>query len=404
MTDPHPYLAGLQPLAMRFGLERMERALDALGRPERDYAVLHVGGTNGKGSTCAMAAAALRAAGLHVGLYTSPHLVRFNERIQTDGGDITDASLAEVVAEVRRACPWHDAATQDGDRLTYFEFATLVALLHFSRARVACAVVEVGLGGRFDATNAITPRVAAVAPIGLDHTQLLGNTVEQIAFEKAGIFKTGVPAVVHGRQPPAALEVLRSEAARRGAPLVVAAASYHGPVALRGPHQQGNAALAAEALRQLRARGVAVGDEAIASGIATARWPGRLEDVGGVLLDGAHNSDGSAALADALREMYPGRPVELVFGVLADKDHAGMLASLVPVARRIHVVAPSTPRARAAEDVRAVAASLGADADSHGGVAEALACARRAARDGAVVAVAGSLYLVGEARALLAPG
>ncbi len=404
MTDPHPYLAGLQPLAMRFGLERMERALDALGRPERAYPVLHVGGTNGKGSTCAMAAAALTAAGLRVGLYTSPHLVRFNERIQVDGGEITDASLAQAVDEIRRACPWHDAATQDGDRLTYFEFATLVGLLHFARAGVGCAVVEVGLGGRFDATNAVSPRVAAVARIGLDHTQLLGETVERIAFEKAGIFKAGVTAVVHGRQPPAALEVLRSEAARRGAPLVVAPPGYEGTLALRGPHQRGNAALAAEALRQLRAAGIGVSDEAIASGIATARWPGRLEDVGGVLLDGAHNPDGSAALAAALREMYPGRPVELVFGVLADKDHAGMLASLVPVARRIHAVAPSTPRARAAEEVRASAVSLGGDADSHAGFAEALACARSSGRDGAVVVVAGSLYLVGEARALLVPG
>jgi dihydrofolate synthase/folylpolyglutamate synthase len=405
MTDPHPYLAGLQPLAMRFGLERMERALDALGRPERAYHVLHVGGTNGKGSTCAMAAAALGAAGLRVGLYTSPHLVRFNERIQVDGRAIADAALADVVDEVRRACPWHDAArVGEGDRLTYFEFATLAGLLHFARAGVQAAAVEVGLGGRFDATNAILPRVAAIARIGLDHTQLLGDTVEQIAFEKAGIFKPGVPAVVHGRQPPGALETLRAEAARRGAPLVVAPADYEGPVALRGPHQRGNAALAAEALRQLRRTCVAVTEEAISSGIATARWPGRLEEVAGVLLDGAHNPDGAAALATALGALHAGREVELVFGVLVDKDHAGMLAALAPAARRIHVVAPSTPRARTAEDVRAVAASMGAMADAHGGVAEALECARRASSDGAVVVVAGSLYLVGEARALLAAG
>ncbi len=404
MTDPHPYLAGLQPLAMRFGLERMQRALDALGRPERGYSVLHVGGTNGKGSTCAMAAAALGAAGLRVGLYTSPHLVRFNERIQVDGRAISDAALAEVVDEVRRACPWHDASPEvGGDRLTYFEFATLAGLLHFARAGAEVAVVEVGLGGRFDATNAILPRVAAVGLIGLDHTQLLGDTVEQIAFEKAGIFKPGVPAVVHGRQPSGALETLRAEAARHGAPFAVAAADYAGPIALRGPHQRGNAALAAEALRQLRRAGVAVADEAIASGIATARWPGRLEEVAGVLLDGAHNPDGAAALATALRALHPGREVELVFGVLADKDHAGMLAALAPAARRIHAVAPSTPRARDAEDVCAVAGSVGAAAHAHRGVAEALACARRAASDGAVVAVAGSLYLVGEARALLAP-
>jgi len=400
MSDPHPYLAALQPLAMRFGLERMERALEALGHPERGYPVLHVGGTNGKGSTCAMAAAALSEAGHAVGLYTSPHLVRFNERIQVRGVEIDDGALAATVDEIRRACPWHEAG-EEGDRLTYFEFATLAGLVHFARAGVDVAVVEVGLGGRFDATTAVAPEVTAVARIGLDHTQLLGDTVEQIAFEKAGIFKAGVPAVVHAHQPPGALEILRAEATRRRAPLVLAAAGWDGPVALRGPHQRGNAALAAAALRELARAGVPVGEEAIARGIAKARWPGRLEEVAGVLLDGAHNPDGAAALAASLRVLHSGRPVELVFGVLADKDHAGMLRALVPVARRLHVVAPATPRARATADVLAHARALGARADVHADAAEALACARRAAADGALVCVAGSLYLVGEARAML---
>jgi dihydrofolate synthase/folylpolyglutamate synthase len=401
MTDPHRYLAGLQPLAMRFGLERVERALDALEHPERRQPVLHVGGTNGKGSTCAMAAAALAEAGLSVGLYTSPHLVRFNERIAVDGEPIDDAALAAAVEEVRRRCPWHEGGGE-GDRLTYFEFATLAGLVHFARARVDVAVVEVGLGGRFDATNAIRPAVTAIARIGLDHTQLLGDTVEQIAFEKAGIFKAGVPAVVHAHQPPGALETLRAEAARRGAPLAVAPASWDGPVALRGPHQRGNAGLAAAALRAFAAAGVPVGEEAIARGIARARWPGRLEEVGGVLLDGAHNPDGAAALAAALPALHPGRPVELVFGVLSDKDHAGMLRALAPAARRLHLVAPATPRARPpaelVDDVRAA----GGTADLHADLPSALACARRAAADGAVVCVAGSLYLVGEARDFLA--
>jgi dihydrofolate synthase/folylpolyglutamate synthase len=401
MTDPHRYLSGLQPLAMRFGLERMERALAALGHPERSYPILHVGGTNGKGSTCAMAAAALAEAGLAVGLYTSPHLVRFNERIQVRGVEIDEAALADAVDRVRAACPWHEAAG-DADRLTYFEFATLAGLVHFARVGIDVAVVEVGLGGRFDATTAVQPRVTAVARIGLDHTQLLGDTVEQIAFEKAGIFKRGVPAVVHARQPPGALETLRAEAARRGAPLVLAADRWEGPLALRGPHQRGNAALAAEALRQLARAGVPVSEEAIARGIATARWPGRLEEVGGVLLDGAHNPDGAAALAASLAALHPGRPVELVFGVLADKDHVGMLRALAPAARRLHVVAPATPRARPAADVLAQARALGADAHSHPSLDDALRCARAAASDGALVCVAGSLYLVGEARAPLA--
>jgi dihydrofolate synthase/folylpolyglutamate synthase len=349
-----------------------------------------------------MAEAALRLAGHRVGLYTSPHLVRFNERIQVDGRPIDDGALGARVAEIRRACPWHDGAP-DGERLTYFEFATLAALLHFATEGVDVAVLEVGLGGRLDATNAVTPRVTAIARIGLDHTQLLGDTVEQIAIEKAGIFKRGVPAVVHARQPPGALETLRSEAERRGAPFVVAAPDVPGAVGLPGPHQRGNAGLAAAALRQLRQQGVALPEEAIAGGLAAARWPGRLEEVSGVLLDGAHNPDGASALAAALRALHPGRPVELVFGVLADKDAGGMLGALAPAARRLHVVAPASPRARPAAEVEALCETLGLPADVHGGLAAALACARDAARDGALVCVAGSLYLVGEARALLAP-
>jgi dihydrofolate synthase/folylpolyglutamate synthase len=399
---PNDYLDSLRPLAMRFGLERMERALDGLGRPERDLAILHVAGTNGKGSTCAMAAEALRLSGHRVGLYTSPHLVRFHERIQVDGRPITDEALAARIDEVRRACPWHER--DDDDRLTYFEFATLVGLLHLARERVDAAVVEVGLGGRFDATNAVMPRVAAVSRIGLDHMQFLGDRVDAIALEKAGIFKRGVPAVVASAQPPAAMNALRDEAARRGSPFHVAAEAWTGQVGLRGAHQRGNAALAAAALRLLSASGVTVGEAEIAAGIATARWPGRLEEVGGVLLDGAHNPDGAAALAAALRVLHPDRPVELVFGVLSDKDHEGMLAELAPAVRRIHLVAPDSPRARAPQSLVAVAERQGTPVDAHGSLPEAMDCARRLAADGALVCVAGSLYLVGEARQRLSGG
>jgi dihydrofolate synthase/folylpolyglutamate synthase len=396
------YLDSLEPLGMRFGLERVERALAALGHPERAFPILQVGGTNGKGSTCAMAAAALRAAGHRTGLYVSPHLVRFNERIQLDGRPIDDAPLGEGIAAIRRACPWHEGGAPE-DRLTYFEFATLLGLLHFARVRADVAVLEVGLGGRLDATSAATPRVAAVARIGLDHVALLGDTIEAIAREKAGIFKAGVPAVVHASQPPGALEALREEAARRGAPFHVAAAAWDGPVGLAGPHQRGNAALAAAALRLLDGAGVPVPEAAIAEGIAAARWPGRLEEVRGVLLDGAHNPDGAAALAAALRALHPGRPVELVFGVLADKDHRGMIDALGPAVRRFHLVAPASRRARPPGELVALAGRH-APCDVHEGVEEAMACAREAARDGALVCVAGSLYLVGAARSALGEG
>ncbi|HET9598387.1 MAG TPA: cyanophycin synthetase [Anaeromyxobacteraceae bacterium] len=400
MTDVHGYLASLQPLAMRLGLERMERALAALGHPERGLRILHVAGTNGKGSTCAMAAAALSAAGHRVGLYTSPHLVRFHERIALGGEPIDDAALERLSGEVRRACPWHDAGG-DGERLTYFEFATLLALLHFAREGAGAVVLEVGLGGRFDATNAVRPLACAIARIGLDHTEILGPTLDAIAREKAGIMKPGVPVAVAPGQPPEALRALEDEAARRGAPLT-AAAGWDGPVALPGPHQRENAALAAAALRLLAGAGLAVPEAAIAAGIAGARWPGRLETVGGVLLDGAHNPDGAAALAAALPALHPRRPVELVFGVLADKDHEGMLRALAPAVAGLHLVTPRSPRGRAPATYLALARSLVARVDAHDAVGDAIACARRAAGAGGLAGVAGSLYLVGEARALLA--
>jgi dihydrofolate synthase / folylpolyglutamate synthase len=400
MADPHAYLASLEPFAIRLGLERMQRALDGLGHPERALRILHVAGTNGKGSTCAMAAQALREAGHRTGLYTSPHLVRFNERIALDEVPITDGDLARVSSELRQACPWHDGGDA-GERLTYFEFATLVALVHFAQRGTDAVVLEVGLGGRFDATNVVTPLACAVSPIGLDHVEVLGDTLQAIAREKAGIMKRDVPVVVAHAQRPEAMTALVEEAARRGAPLTIAEAAWDRPVALAGPHQSGNAALAAAALRLLNGAGVAVTEEAIARGIATARWPGRLELVAGVLLDGAHNPDGAAALAASLAEMYPGHPAEIVFGVLADKDHEAMLRALAPAARALHLVAPRSPRAREPATYRALAERVVGRVDVHGSVEEAIACARRAAGEAAIVCVAGSLYVVGEARGLL---
>jgi dihydrofolate synthase/folylpolyglutamate synthase len=396
-VDVATYLERLHPVAMRLGLERMGRAMEALGHPERRLPALHVAGTNGKGSTCAMVAAALQAAGHRVGLYTSPHLVTFHERIQVDGEPISDAQLEAHLGEVRAVCPWHERGQ---DPLSYFEMATAVAFLHFARSEVTAAVVEVGLGGRLDATNVLAPRACAIARIGLDHQEILGGTLQAIAREKAGILKPGIPAVT-GAQPPAALEVLRDQAARMGSPLTVVP-SYSGPIGLRGDHQRENASLAAGALALLEEGGLTVSPEALRKGISGARWPGRLEEVAGVLLDGAHNPDGAQALARALPNLYPARPVELIFGVLADKDHRAMLRALAPLAREIHLVTPRSPRARSAASCLDVARESGLPAHTHTSCAEAIACARAGACGRGLVAVAGSLYLVGEARALLA--
>jgi dihydrofolate synthase/folylpolyglutamate synthase len=327
--------------------------------------------------------------------------VRFNERIALDGETISDEDLDRLAGAIRRACPWHDASG-DGDRLTYFEFATLLALLHFAERGAGAVVLEVGLGGRFDATNVVTPVACAISRIGLDHVELLGDTLAAIAREKAGILKRGVPVAVAYAQPAEAMATLVEEASRRGAPLTVAPPGWEGAIALAGSHQRGNAALAAAALRLLDRAGVPVPEDAIARGIACARWPGRLEEVRGVLLDGAHNPDGAAALQAALLDLYPGRPVELVFGVLADKDHEGMLRAIAPAVRALHLVTPPTPRGRAPATYRVLAAQLFERVDEHASLDEAISCARGAAGARGLACVAGSLYLVGEARQLLA--
>ncbi len=388
---------------MRLGLERIQRALECLGHPERGLRVLHVAGTNGKGSTCAMAVRALALAGHKTGLYTSPHLVRFNERIALDGRSVTDAELDRLAEKIERACPWH-VANEGGDRLTYFEFATLLALLHFAEGGAEAVVLEVGLGGRFDATNVVLPLVCAVTRIGLDHTDLLGSTLAEIAREKAGIMKPRVPVIVAYAQPEEAMAVLRAEAERKGAPFTVAPAAHPGAIGLSGPHQRGNAAVAAAALRALDTAGLRVPEHAIERGIAEAAWPGRLELVGGVLLDGAHNPDGAAALAAALAVLHPGAKVELVFGVLAEKDYRSMLKALRPAVHGFHLVLPSSPRGRPPSSYLELARVTNPGAHVHASLEEALSCARRAARMGSIVCVAGSLYLVGEARQLLGGG
>jgi dihydrofolate synthase/folylpolyglutamate synthase len=337
------FLAAGSPSTVRLGLERVEAALSALGHPERRVPALHLAGTNGKGSASAFCDAALRAQGHKVGLYTSPHLVRINERIRVDGEELSDTALGEAVLAVLTAHP--PAATE----LTYFELGTVAAFWHFARVGADVAVVETGLGGRLDATSTCAPRVCALTSISLDHQELLGGTLGAIATEKAGIFKPGVPAVTCA-QAPEALEAIVRRAGALAIPLGVeerdyrallteSGFSYQGPrwslkdvtLGLRGAHQRQNAGVAVAALEALDAQGVTVTPQAVARGLTEARWPGRLEELPGsppVLLDGAHNEAGAQALAQALPALYPGRRVHLVFGVLADKAYPQMLEAL----------------------------------------------------------------------------
>ncbi len=413
------FFTRLNPSGIKLGLERVREALAALGHPERRYPALHVAGTNGKGSTCAFSAAALQAAGHRVGLYTSPHLVRVNERIRVDGREIPDEELGLRILEVLERYP--SALTEP---MTYFEFGTVVGLWHFARVGVDVAVLEVGLGGRLDATTAASPVVTAITPVSFDHMEYLGHTLAAIAREKAGILKPGVPCVV-ARQEPEALAAIVRRAGEVGAPLrgeggdfagearPDGSLAYRGPswsleglaVALRGPHQRQNAAVALACLEALQAQGMAVPLEAARAGVASARWPGRLEEVGDrptLLLDGAHNPAGVQVLLASLRELYGGRRLHLVFGVVGDKDRGPMMRALFPHCTSVQLTPLDTPRSLAPEAYVDEARALCADVAAWPDLDSALAAARRKAGPDDVVLCTGSLFLVGNVKARLA--
>jgi dihydrofolate synthase/folylpolyglutamate synthase len=401
------HLASRAPSSIKMGLDRVEAALARLGHPERRVPAFHVAGTNGKGSTCALAAACLGTR-YRTALYTSPHLVHVNERFRVDGVDLDDETLGRRVAELVQVL----GADHD---LTYFELGTLVAFLHFAEAGVEIAVLETGLGGRLDATTACVPRVTAITPIDFDHQEYLGHTLEAIAREKAGIVKPGVPLVA-SRQAPEAWRVL--EAAAPGAWLEgrdfeATRSSYRGPrwrldgleLPLVGPHQAQNLAVALAALERLDAAGFPLTPEQVKAGVAATRWPGRFERFPGppeVILDGAHNPAGVRVLLAALDERYPGVPLHLVFGVFADKDSEPMMRALFPRAASLHLSALPSPRSRPPQQYEALARSLCGQVTVHPEPAAALAAAKAHATPGALVVVAGSLHLVGSLRPLLA--
>jgi dihydrofolate synthase/folylpolyglutamate synthase len=372
------------PLGMRLGLATMREGCARTGHPESAFAAVHVAGTNGKGSVCAMVDSIARAHGLKTGLYTSPHLCRFAERIRIGGEPIDDTLLAPLLGR----------ALDTEAELSFFETATLTAFLAFREANVDIAVVEVGMGGRFDATNVIPcPRAAAITRIALDHTDRLGTTLVEIAREKAGIAKRGLDIVI-GSAPPEVRTAIE-EVARAHDATVTTTDSVPTPtrVGLDGEHQKDNARIAA----LLGAR-IGASNEAIADGIATARWPGRLEGIGRFLLDAAHNPDGAAALGEHLRACAPPPDeVALVFGALADKDWRSMLDRLAPFAATRCYVGPRTSARGAADPSAMIARHPG---DVAASTAEALG-RFASARAPALVVVAGSIVLVGEARAFL---
>lgn len=389
------WLDALGPQRIRPGLARTRALLAALGNPQASFRTLLVGGTNGKGSTAAGAASVLSAAGLRVGLTTSPHLVRVNERVRLAGRDVSDAQLDSALCLVA-------AVSGDGAlRPTYFEALVVAACELFRRARVEVGVVEVGIGGRLDATNVLAPEVSVVTNVEADHLETLGPTLADVAREKAGIFRDGRPALTAAAG--GALGVLRSEAGRIGARLleVPPSAAWDDVSPLPGAHQRANLALAVAA-----ARAFAPLDEAtVRRGISAIRWPGRLQTVPRpglrpLLVDGAHNPAGAAAVAAHLDAAGLSGRVDLVFGALGDKAVEGMFAPLVARARRVVLVAPSSPRAIPAD---ALAARLGQPGlPGAASLAEAIAALEKDGGD-APILVAGSLVLAGEALALVEP-
>lgn len=413
MQDIVAWLYGLQSHGIKLGLSGTSALLALLDHPERSFATALIGGTNGKGSVAAMVDSMLKAHGVRSGLYTSPHLVRPNERIRIGGVDASSAELDRCLAAVRAAC---ETGLRDG-RLTahpsFFEVMTAAALLAFREARVDIAVLEVGLGGRLDATNATEPLVSAIVTVDLDHVAILGGTIADIAAEKAAIARPGRPLISGITQPPA-IEVVRRHCEKIGA-------AFHDArghplpepfdLPLPGEHQQGNARIAVAAFEAIaRAIELRVEPEALVRGLAATRWPGRLQLVAGsppVLLDGAHNVAGSRALARYLASLSGPRPV-LIFAAMADKDAGAILEPLVPHVLSVVTTHPAVLRAAEAEALAAMARELGLPAESRPEPAEALRRASELAGPSGLVLVAGSLYLVGAVLAVLegseAPG
>jgi dihydrofolate synthase/folylpolyglutamate synthase len=417
----------------KFDLGRMFALMRALGDPQLAYPLIHVAGTKGKGSVAALCASALGVAGYSTGLYTSPHLQDYVERIQVDGQPMPHQDLVALLDEIK-------PVVESIPQLTTFEITTALAFLYFQRRGVGAAVVEVGLGGRLDATNVCQPAVTVITSISYDHTYLLGETLAEIAGEKAGIIKPGVPVVLAPQKDEARLAIERL-AAERGAPIIQIGRDYfYAPLArslenqtlfvwraaeqwqldefiesggrvewepvrltipLLGYHQVENAATAYAALQVARERGLAIGEEAIRRGFAGVRWPGRFEILQRyptVVIDSAHNRDSALKLRLALDDYFPGQPIVMVFGASEDKDIPGMFAELLPRVSRVVATRSVHPRAADPGQLVTLAHQFGVPARAVGDIQEALRQALWLAEGEAVVLVTGSIFVAAGAR------
>lgn len=408
-TEALEYIHSVNWTFCKPGLERVVALCEALGNPQKDLKFIHVAGTNGKGSFCAMTASILRAAGYRTGLFTSPYIKVFNERMMIDGQPISDEELAELTAFVR---PVADAMT---DKPTEFELITAIAFLYFRRHGCDVVVLETGMGGRLDATNLIErPLLSVITGIALDHTAFLGDTIPQIATEKAGIIKAGCP-VLWGGENAEAEAVMVAKAQEMNAPyhrvdrlpLQVHEATLDGTrfsygtyqnmtLSLLGLYQPYNVATVLTAVTLLNRQGWTVTDEAVRQGLATVTWPGRFEMLSRqplVIFDGAHNVQGIAAAVRSIRHYFSTHKVYVLTGVLKDKDYTAIAQQLASVAERAFVLTPDNPRALAGEEYAALLESLGVAAEAYDSIEAAYAAARAAAEaDSLPLLCLGSLY------------
>jgi dihydrofolate synthase / folylpolyglutamate synthase len=397
LAEAERYLLSLELFGMRFGLDRMRRLMTVLGSPQERYGTIHVVGTNGKSSTARMTAAILGRHGLRTGTYLSPHLVSFTERVRIDDEDSSPEQFAAAVERARRAAEMVDRTLEEDDRVTQFEALTAAAYDELAGAGVQVAVIEAGLGGRWDATNVIESRVQVLTNVGLEHTRWLGPTVADIAAEKLDVVRPAGTLVVGSDLDPDALELARETCAARGARLVHASADPAVEVLARGPYQRRNFALARAAAEAYLG---ALDAEAVRAAAASTLVPGRFEVVDNepdTVFDGAHNPGGMTALAEALRGFLDGRRLVACLSILDDKDAAGMLRELLPLCAEVICTANANPRALPPATLESLCRQLGGPpARTVPDPRRALREARAAAGPGGVALVTGSIYLIAD--------
>lgn len=390
--DTLAWLYGTQRFGIKLGLENIQRLLRELDVPAKGQRVVHVAGTNGKGSVCAMIDAVCRAQGYHTGLFTSPHLVTYRERIRVDGEMIAEEKVAEGLDTIRaRIMEWNPHPT-------FFEITTALALIHFKERDCEVIALETGLGGRLDATNAVEPVVSVITPIGYDHQTWLGSTLEEIAGEKAGIIKARIP-VVSAAQESAAEKVLRTRAAECEASIQIVSEPYtRTPLALAGTHQKQNASLAIVALRS---GGIAVDEQAIARGLAEVHWPARFQRWDErTIIDGAHNPAGADVLVETWREQFGDERATIILAVLRDKDVAGIWRALAPIAQQMILPPAHSERALAPQELAKIGSEISPELRIS--IAPSLGDAfHQAQSQQERVLVTGSLHFAGEALATL---